>query len=408
VSRFNYLKYAKRVLWKRGASPLYFVLFVTKNCNARCGHCLLGDHIRHAGELTFDELEKVSASMEDILFFTPTGGEPWLRADLPEIVKVFHRNNHVLNCGIPTNGSMPGRVVEGAREILDSCPGIDLHIDVSIDGIGEEHDQFRGFPGLFDRAITTYKALQELRKHYPNFDVAVQIAVSGYNDEKLPDIYDYLINEAGVSTVFTLLIRGAPKDPGATWSAPIDPAAANFKIENYENFHRVLEKDNLSRELPGYTKMPFADFINAKRLIRPKLIAKMVRERQFLLPCYAGSLGGAMYSNGDVLACELLTERVLGNVRDFDYDFEKIWQSEKAQETRTWIRDTKCFCTYECFLTVNILFTPSMYPLIMREWAELKWAELKHRWVSGGPTAIEAGQQSPETIPGAESVAESR
>jgi len=49
-----------------------------------------------------------------------------------------------------------------------------------------------------------------------------------------------------------------------------------------------------------------------------------------------------------------------------------------------------------------------MYPVIMREWAGLKWAELKHRWVSGGPTAIESGQQSPETIPGAESVAESR
>lgn len=395
MSALSYLKYGKRVLWKRGASPLYFVLFVTKNCNARCGHCLLGDHIRHAGELTFDELEKVSASMDDMLFFTPTGGEPWLRKDLPEIVKVFHRNNHVLNCGIPTNGSMPGRVVEGAKEILESCPDMDLHIDVSIDGIGEDHDHFRGFPGLFDRAVTTYKALRELRKHHENFDVCVQISVSGYNDEKLFDIYDYLVNEVGVSTVFTLLFRGAPKDPGATWSAPIDPAAANFKIENYETFHRVLEQDNLSRDLTGYTRMPFADFINAKRIIRPKLIAKMVRERRFLMPCYAGSLGGAMFSNGDVLACELLTERVLGNVRDHDYDYRRIWRSQKADETRQWIHDSQCFCTYECFLTVNILFNPRMYPLILREWAELKWAQLRNRRkAQPGPTEG-ASRQAP-------------
>lgn len=383
MSGWNYLKYGKRVLWKAGASPLYFVLFVTKNCNARCGHCLLGNHIRHTGELTFDELAKVSASMDDMLFFTPTGGEPWLRSDLPEIVKVFHKNNHVLNCGIPSNGSLTAREVEGAREILDSCPDLDLHIDISIDGIEDQHDKFRGYPGLFDRAITTYKALRELERHYHNFSVNIQIAVSGYNDEMLLDIYNYLQQKVGVSTVFTLLIRGAPKDPGATWSAPIDPAAANFKIENYENFHVVLERDNLTRKLPGYSRMPFSDFINAKRIIRPKLIAKMVKERKALMPCYAGSLGGAMFSNGDVLACELLEDRVLGNVRDYDYDFKKIWFSQKGDETRKWIKDTQCFCTYECFLTINILFNPMMYPLILREWAGLKWAKLKHRLQSG-------------------------
>src|SRR5512146_3348809 len=113
------MKFAPRILYKQGASPLYFVLFVTKNCNARCGHCLLGSHERHTGELTIDEIEKVSRSMDDMLFFTPTGGEPFLRRDLSEIVKIFHRNNHVLNCGIPSNGSLTGRNIEITKEILD-------------------------------------------------------------------------------------------------------------------------------------------------------------------------------------------------------------------------------------------------------------------------------------------------
>ncbi len=386
-THLGYLRYAPRILWKRGASPLYFVFFVTKNCNSRCGHCLLGSHIRHTGELTFDEIAQVSASMDDMIFFTPTGGEPFLRQDLGEIVKVFYKNNHVLNCGIPSNGSLTARDVEISKYILDNCPHMDLHIDISIDGIGPDHDRIRGFPGLFERAARTYKELRQLEKHYHNFSVCVQISVSGYNHEMLKELYAYLKQHLGVNTVFTLLFRGGPKDPGGTHTAPIDPRAAEFDIRNYEAFHQLLEEENYRRELTGYYKLPFGDFINAKRIVRPKLIAKTVRTRQYQIPCYAGWLGGAMFANGDVLACELLEDRILGNVRDYDYDFKRIWFSKKGNETRAWIRDDKCFCTYECQYTVNILFNPMMYPQVLAEWAKLKLAKARHRITGGAAPA---------------------
>ncbi|MBI5031812.1 MAG: radical SAM protein [Chloroflexi bacterium] len=395
MSVMNYMKFAPRILYKKGASPLYFVLFITKNCNARCGHCLLGSHERHTGELTIDEIEKVSRSMDDMIFFTPTGGEPFLRKDLPEIVKIFHKNNHAPNVGIPTNGSLTSRVVDGTREMLDSCPDMDLHIDISIDGVGEDHDKFRGFKGLFDRAIRTYRELRVLEKHYHNFSACIQIAVSQYNHDRLDEIYDYLKTYVGVNTVFTLLLRGGPKDPAAKFTPPIDPKANQFDIDNYMNFHYRLEEENKKRELSGYYKLPFGDFINAKRIIRPKLITQMVKERRFVIPCNAGTLGGNMFANGDVLACEQMgEEQVLGNVRDFDYDFKKIWRSQKADEVREWISKTKCYCTYECFMTVNILFNPLMYPVILKEWATLKWAQLRHglspEVMQAGPRAVES------------------
>jgi len=165
MGSLHYLKYAKRMFYKRGASPLYFVYFVTENCNAFCKHCLLGQRTeRVTDELTIDEIEKVSASMGDMLFFTPTGGEPFLRRDLPEIVKIFHINNHALNVGIPTNGSLTARVLRSVKTMLDENPDLDLHIDVSIDGLPELHDEIRGVPGLFNRAIETY---QQLREPYP-------------------------------------------------------------------------------------------------------------------------------------------------------------------------------------------------------------------------------------------------
>jgi len=370
LSSLGYLKYAKRIFYKKGASPLYFGFFVTENCNARCKHCLLGQRQgRVKGEVTIDEIERVSASMDDMLFFTPTGGEPFLRKDLAEIVRIFHVNNHAVNVGIPTNGSMTARVVEQTRQMLDANPDLDLHIDVSIDGLPELHDEIRGVPGLFDKAVATYRALRDLERHYPNFSTCVEVTVSSFNQHQLLDLYDYLKREVGVNTVFTLLTRGAPRDP----------TAKEFDIAKYEEFHRVLEEDNKKLILSGYYKMPFSDVLNAKRIVRPRIIARTVRERRFQIPCYAGALGGAMFSKGQVHPCELLLDKEIGNVRDYDYDFKKIWFSPRAKEIRRWIVDTKCFCTYECFLTVNILFNPFVLPRVGKEWCALKWAKLRHR-----------------------------
>jgi MoaA/NifB/PqqE/SkfB family radical SAM enzyme len=372
----RYLKYGSRIFYKRGASPVYFVYFVTDFCNARCKHCLLQAHesSQKGRELTIDEIERVSASMDDMLFFTPTGGEPFLRRDLPEIVRVFYTNNHALNVGIPTNGSLTGRVVEMTREMLDTCPGVDLHIDVSIDGIGEQHDDIRCFPGLFDRAVRTYQGLRDLERHYPNFSTCAEITVSPHNQDHLLELYDYLTHNVGVNTVFTLLMRGAPREP---------VSMEELDIRKYEELHAVLERDNKARILSGYYKMPFSDVLNAKRIVRPRIISRTVRERRFQIPCYAGGLGGAMFSEGQVLPCELHVDKVIGNVRDVDYDFKKLWFGTRGQEMRRYIRDTKCFCTYECFLTVNILFNPLVLPRVAQEWAALKWSKLKYRLTGG-------------------------
>ena len=367
----RYLKYGTRLFYKRGASPIYFVFFVTDFCNAHCKHCLLAAHepAHKEKELTIDEIERVSASMDDMLFFTPTGGEPFLRRDLAEIVRLFYRNNHAANVGIPTNGSLTSRVVETTRDILDTCPDLDLHIDISIDDIGERHDQIRRFTGLFERAVRTYKELRLLERHYPNFSTCVEITVSPYNQDHLLELYDHLTHRVGVNTVFTLLIRGAPREPGVE----------DLDISKYEELHRVLERDNKARILSGYYKMPFSDVLNAKRIVRPYIIAKTVRERRFQIPCYAGSLGGAMFSEGQVLPCEVRVDSEIGNVRDVDYDFKKLWYSSRADEIRRDIRDTRCFCTYECFLTVNILFNPLVLARVGKEWAALKWSKLRHR-----------------------------
>ncbi len=366
----NELKFGKRLFYKKGASPLYLVLFITDRCNACCKHCLLADGAHSSdksSELTLDDFEKLSRQMDQLMFLAPTGGEPFIRQDIGEILKIFYKNNGVRNVGIPTNGFFTKRIVETAKSVLETCPELHLGIDVSMDGIKERHDEIRGVPGLFDKAVETYNELRQLERLYPKLNVNIETTVSSFNDDCLLKNYNYFVNELKAPNVFTLLTRHKPSDP----------ASKHFDIKRYEEYASQMEEGIKKRVLTGYSSFPFSDFINAKRIVRHKHIAKTVRENRYLIPCYGGVLGAAIFSNGDVYPCELHTDLKLGNLRDCDFDFKAIWNNEKAQAARNLIRDGKCFCTYECFLTVNILFNPLLFPRILKEWLSIKWAKLK-------------------------------
>ncbi len=361
----DYVKYGKRLLIKQG-SPLYVVFFITTKCNARCKHCLLGNQaVATTNDLSIDEIEKISASMDDFLFLLPTGGEPFIRTDIAEIVHIFHKNNRIRNVVIPTNGSLTDRVLGNVEKILQQNPKLTVGIDISIDGLGELHDQIRGVPGLFDTAVTTYRELRKLAKRYPQLNVNVESTVSSYNQDGLPELYNFLVNELGVSTIFTLLTRGKPKDPASIF----------VDVAKYEAYAARLENDIKNNVLTGYNNFPFCDVINAKRIVRNQVIARTAKENRYMLPCYAGRLGTAIFSNGEVYPCELLTDHKLGNLRECNYDFKELWSSPKAVEARKFICESKCFCTYECFMTLNILFNLKMWPQLFKEWAALKLAK---------------------------------
>ena len=361
MEALSYLKHWKRIIAKRGDTPIYLVFFITENCTAKCLHCLLGERGKVVGELTLDEIKKISGNMGDILFLLLTGGEPFLRDDLSEIAKVFYRNNKVCNLGIPSNGSLTNKVVKTAEKILTECKKLDFAIDISIDAIGEEHDKVRGTEGLFEKAVWTFKELSKLEKKFPNFTLNVALTASRYNQEKLLDIYRYLKDELGAKSITYLLTRGSPRDP----------KAKDIDIENYIRLAEIIEEDSRNNSLTGYDNYFGSDLINVMKILRQKTITRIVKENKQILPCYAGSLSCVIRSNGDVYPCELLS-RKMGNLREENFDFKKIWQSKESKGIREYVKNSGCYCTYECFLTNSILFTPAMFPKVFMEWYRIK------------------------------------
>jgi radical SAM protein with 4Fe4S-binding SPASM domain len=92
-----------------------------------------------------------------------------------------------------------------------------------------------------------------------------------------------------------------------------------------------------------------------KDILSWEMIKKMYMHPKYISPCHAGSLFGIITSNGKVYPCEILENKLLGNLRDNDMDFMKIWNNKNTKEARKTIIKDKCNCTYECALSYNIL-----------------------------------------------------
>lgn len=355
------LKHAGKIFYKKIDTPIYIILFVTERCNARCKHCFGSFGIPKEQELRLEEYEQISRHMGDLLYLLPTGGEPFLREDLPEIISIFYNNNGLRNAGIPTNGSLTAKTVDSLERLLSRCPDLNLGVDISIDDLGERHDEIRGFSGLFDRAVETYWRLKQMEERHKNFKVCVEVTVSHYNQNRLDEIYDYFINELKAYNVFVRLVRGNPRDP----------EAKDVDIDRYERFVMRVEEDIRNGVFYGHKVYPFSELITARDIIGRKTALKAIREKKMQIPCYAGNLTGVITSNGEVYPCEILNKK-MGSLREHHYDLKALWSSKRADDLRREIKESHCFCTHECFITNNIMFNPLIIPRLLGEYVKLK------------------------------------
>src|SRR5918999_4557446 len=104
------------------------ILFVTSRCNSLCRTCFYHNELNQPGDMTFEEIEKVSRTMPAITDLWLSGGEPTLRHDASEIIDLFARNNGVQRLIIPTNGLIKSRVSEIVERALGTHPELHLYL----------------------------------------------------------------------------------------------------------------------------------------------------------------------------------------------------------------------------------------------------------------------------------------
>jgi MoaA/NifB/PqqE/SkfB family radical SAM enzyme len=173
--------------------PTVLIYNCTWVCDARCTMCSNWKWGDRKSDMTLAQLEPVMehpfwGAVENLNI---SGGEPTTRNDLPEMVEVFHRHlPRLRKIGINTTGLTPHRAIPMLTRIVKFCAAKDLllSVRVSLDGIGDVHNQVRDVKRGFDKAVKTIEAMQALAKEHQNFQFGIAATLFATNLEDAENI----------------------------------------------------------------------------------------------------------------------------------------------------------------------------------------------------------------------------
>lgn len=278
----------------------------TLNCNFRCKHC--GSH---AGESVFAEAintEEIKKSFLDIsknfdakkITVAITGGEPLLRKDLFEVMK--YANSLGFQWGMVSNGSLiTQKIIEKAKEAKI------MTIDISIDGIGEIHDNFRNMKGAYEKAINAVKLFA--KADFLN-SLRITTTIHSKNIDILDEMYEYF-STLGISDWRLLNVD------------PIGRTICNNDILlNKEQLAKLLRFIKNKRKTKSKVRVTFgcAHFLGDE-------FEDEIRSHFFY--CGTGINIGSILHNGDIFVCPNVPRQnnlIQGNIKKDS--FSDIWNNK--------------------------------------------------------------------------------
>jgi MoaA/NifB/PqqE/SkfB family radical SAM enzyme len=189
--------------------PTVLIYNCTFVCDARCEMCSNWKHGDRKSDMTLDQLERVMnhgfwGAVENLNI---SGGEPTTRNDLPEMVEVFQRRlPRMRKIGINTTGLTPHRAIPMLTRIVKFCAERDLLLSmrVSLDGIGDIHNQVRHVKNGFDKACETIRAMQVLAAEHSNFQFGIAATIFSTNLDDANNILAWA-REQSLDIVFNML-----------------------------------------------------------------------------------------------------------------------------------------------------------------------------------------------------------
>lgn len=318
-------------------TPPFMIVFINSICNLTCEHCFYWKELNKRNDLTFEEFEKLSLELGEFENLNLSGGEPFIRKDFADVCELFINNNKVRNIYVPTNGYFTDRTEIALRQLMKSQT-LELFVcEISLDGMPEYHNRFRGNPQSFEKAMETYEMLARLNAEDPRFRIHSNTVAMSENMDEIWQLTEYLHDNCPKIEHHNLaIIRGDRKNP----------SLQGPQLEKYKDLYRHVAEVWSDREEQriGASVEPMLQWAKVKTI---------ESESQFI-PCKAGVLTGVVYANGDVSVCE--QHFPLGNLRQ--KSFFEIWDSSEAVRLRESIKAKNCYCTNEVFLWSSIVFQP--------------------------------------------------
>jgi MoaA/NifB/PqqE/SkfB family radical SAM enzyme len=260
---------------------------------------------------------------------TFSGGEPFLRPDLIDIVLAAYRNCRPGIINIPTNGLLVERVVAGVERLVRGAPRSQIVINLSLDGVGEAHDQIRGVPGNYKKLLETYQGLRQIQAS--NLTLGMHSVISQLNVDAFPQLREHIRQDLYPDSFITEL---------AEERVELDTIGLDI-TPPVEKYNAVV--DQLVADIDDEPAEGVAQIAQAFRRHYYQIARRTLLEQRQVLPCYAGVASAHVAPNGDVWTCCIRAEP-MGNLREAGYELRKVWGSQRANELRDSIRRGECHC----------------------------------------------------------------
>ena len=361
--------FARRGLIK-APNPIVLTYSVTAACRSLCKTCKIGrvylDNPELAKlDLSLEEVEKVFKTLGPLYYFNVSGGEPFMRMDLAEIIQLacIYLKPRLLH--IPTNALSPKSIERLTYKILNYMdkhlpPSVPISIKPSIDGVGEMHDYVRGIKGNFAKLEETIDRLLAIRSKNPRLHVDLGTVISNLNIHHLNDIEDWVHNR-GIESYRHEIAEQRVEFHNI--GDPITPPPDVYERLTLKFADKIVRNIKKKAFLTRTTE--------AVRVAYYHVAIQILKQRRQVTPCYGGLSNIHLNYNGDIWPCCILgAEKNLGNVRDWNYDMQALMASDQAKKSRKYIADKNCACPLANQWLTNVLLTPrhmlrALYNLII-------------------------------------------
>ena len=320
--------------------PIDAVVAVTYRCDSRCTMCNIWQ-LPPGFELSPQDYRRLPRTLRDI---NVTGGEPFLRDDLVEIVRILDEHCNHPRIVISTNGFQRRRIMHAAPGLM--AIGRNIGLAVSLDGIGEKHDEIRGMAGGFDKVVETLTQLRTIK--YRN--VRVAFTAQRDNVQHLGAVYD-LSRQFGFE--FTIAVA----------------QNSEFYFSTGEN--RAVDPLDLAAELKYVMRKELMS-ASPKRWLRAYFSQGIIRynaSRKRMLACRAGVDSFFMDPAGLVYPC-LTLNRLMGDIRA--NTFEEIWSGAAAHRVREDVRR----CAEPCWMICTARTAMMRNPQEPARWILANWLRI--------------------------------
>lgn len=286
---------------------------VTAVCNLKCVHCYASERTQ-SPELSTAEGRELIANLKD--YGTPvvlfSGGEPLMRKDLPELIRQTVRSG--MRAVISTNGTLITRDL--AMELSDY--GLS-YIGVSLDGLEEINDSFRGVPGAFRAAL---KGIENAMRE--GIKVGLRFTMNRRNASEIPKILELMKTE-GVPRIcfYHLVYTGRARE---LMEEDLSHAQTRDTLDLVMDRTRELIESGRNVEVltvDNHADGPYV-YLRMKRQGHPR--AEEVLELLEMNGGNSSGLGIASVNwDGEVYPDQFWRTKVLGSVRE--RPFSEIWEN---------------------------------------------------------------------------------